>query len=115
MRPIIRRSKAFVDKDLAPVTADYSSYAAIGGATGRGVGGIRKKKELEKEEGTARRHARIPQSLSMNFTVAPAVDARDRPDRGGSAVGAHSITAVSGKMKSYKKKLVAGQQAQRRV
>lgn len=120
MRPIIRRSKAFVDKDTS-VSATTASYEAHRPRTGRPLNpNVAKRQQAEGSQGSgggavARRHARIPEQLTQSFKVAPAADPRERPERSG-GVG-QSIGAGSGgaKMRSYKKKLVAGQQASRRV
>jgi transcription factor SPN1 len=124
MRPIIRRSKAFVDKDtsLTGTTASYEAHRPRGDKARRPLNpnvGARQKAEGSQGSGggaVARRHARIPEQLTQSFKVAPAADPRERPERSGGGVG-QSIGAGSGgaKMRSYKKKLVAGQQASRRV
>ncbi|GAA5920423.1 hypothetical protein JCM1841_003391 [Sporobolomyces salmonicolor] len=111
MRPILRRSKAFVDREVvaahdAPAGARFgsSSHRAaqqVSQATGAGEGGNAK-------EGGATRHARIPQALTATFSVAPQSQAT-----GGASGGLPGGSQA--RMREYKKKLVAGQQAARRV
>lgn len=104
MRPIIRRSKLFTDKDAAndsdSDTPRNRRKAAPSGPS--------------QSETVARRHARIPEMLTTSFKNAPPSDARDRGSGSGQLQG-HSATGVTTKMKSYKKRLVAGQAASRRV
>lgn len=113
MRPIIRRSKAFSDKELGTTPAHYSSEMIAQQRVKQArESNIARKLEAEGSQGSgggavARRHARIPASLSTSFKVAPAADPRQRPERaGGAAVSSNVATGT--KMKSYKKKLVAG-------
>ncbi|SGY39984.1 BQ5605_C003g02304 [Microbotryum silenes-dioicae] len=116
MRPIIRRSKAFVDKDpyAEPLTNPNANHSNRRIRVPAGVVGTTNK-AADDDAGLARRHARIPESFSASFSVAPPTSARDRHGAGGGLQSGHSVTAVSTKMKGYKKKLVAGQQASRRV
>lgn len=113
MRPIIRRSKAFSDKELGTTPARYSSeFVAQQRVKQARESNIARKLEAEGSQGSAggavaRRHARIPASLSTSFKVAPAADPRERPERAGGAAVSNNV-ATGTKMKSYKKKLVAG-------
>ncbi|GAA5909074.1 hypothetical protein JCM8208_007423 [Rhodotorula glutinis] len=101
MRPILRRSKAFVDRDLAQGRARYgaSSHDAAK-AAGRGQGGA-------EDAAQATRHARIPQALTATYAVAP-----------GSRVTGQSTTlpgqGSGAKMRGFKQKMQMAQQAARR-
>ncbi|KPV72713.1 uncharacterized protein RHOBADRAFT_38826 [Rhodotorula graminis WP1] len=101
MRPILRRSKAFVDRDLAQGRARYgaSSHEAAK-AAGRGQGGA-------EDAAQATRHARIPQALTATYAVAP-----------GSRVTGQSTTlpgqGSGAKMRGFKQKMQMAQQAARR-
>jgi len=114
MRPIIRRSKAFSDKELGTTPAHYSSEVIAQQRVKQArESNIARKLEAEGSQGSAggavaRRHARIPASLSTSFKVAPAADPRERPERAGGAALSSNV-ATGTKMKSYKKKLVAGE------
>ena len=105
MRPIIRRSKLFTDKEL-----DHDSDSDSGRRN-------RRKKVVasgsQGGEAVARRHARIPEALTTAFKVAP--KEKGLRDAGSGQLQGHSATGVTTKMKSYKKRLVAGQAANRRV
>jgi len=71
MRPILRRSKAFVDRDLAQGRARYgaSSHEAAK-AAGRGQGGA-------EDAAQATRHARIPQvRTSLLVSLSPSLPSR---------------------------------------
>lgn len=97
MRPILRRSKAFVDRDLAAQRALGASSAA-----GRAAGPA-----ATEEASQATRHARIPQALTATYAVAP-----------GSRVTGQS-TSLPGqgsgaKMRGFKQKMQLAQQAARR-
>lgn len=107
MRPIIRRSKAFTDKilDEDEDEEDREVRRKILAMSGGG-----KKKKVE-EKGVQRRHARIPEMLTTSYRLAP----DSGKEGGGGMGGSHGSTGVTLKMRSFKKKLIAGQQAQRRV
>lgn len=113
MRPIIRRSKAFSDKELGTTTASYSSESiAKQRAKQARESNIARKLEAESRQGAAggavaRRHARIPDSLTTSFKVAPAADPRERPEKAGGSAG-QGLPGSGSKMRQYKKKLVAG-------
>ncbi|KAK4700815.1 transcription factor SPN1, partial [Phenoliferia sp. Uapishka_3] len=106
MRPIIRRSKLFTDKDTNVHDSDSEAPHHRRKAPGAGAGAT--------NESIARRHARIPEMLTTAFKNAPSADPRERGAGSGQLQG-HSATGVTSKMKTYKKRLVAGQQASRRV
>jgi len=117
MRPILRRSKAFGDRDPAaldfpeprrPAGALARTGSVPDGSAGGGSAG------LSKEKDAARRHARIPEALTATYRVAPQSGPGDRSS-GGMQAGHHSAAGGSEKMKGYKKKLVASTQASRRV
>lgn len=100
MRPIIRRSKAYADKDedlieLNKPTKEYTDSRKKGVREERG-----------EEKGIARRHARIPEMLTASFSISPALEARDR---GTSGSGGASVANGGQKFKDYKKKLLAGE------
>ncbi|GAA6052570.1 hypothetical protein JCM3770_003248 [Rhodotorula araucariae] len=101
MRPILRRSKAFVDRDLGAAHSSYggSSHAAAA-ALGRGDGGA-------ENAAQATRHARIPQALTATYAVAPSSrvsgQSTSLPGQGSGA-----------KMRGFKQKMQMAQQAARR-
>lgn len=99
MRPIIRRSQA--------ATASDPSLRAYRPPPKKLIN------PNAEEKGIARRHARIPEMLTTSYTLAPSMDSRNRND--GMAPGSGLLGAGSGKMKSYKKKLLLGQAISRRV
>ena len=90
MKPIIRRSNAATGKDKR--VRAYQPQAP--------------KKVDSKEEGIARRHARIPEQLSTTYSISPAADPRARA-RQVDGPGP-SLLQSSEKFKEYKKKLLAG-------
>ncbi|BGP44165.1 Transcription factor iws1 [Rhodotorula kratochvilovae] len=101
MRPILRRSKAFVDRDLAAANSSYaSSSQAAAAALGRGDGGA-------EDAAQATRHARIPQALTATYAVAPSSrlsgQSTSLPGQGSGA-----------KMRGFKQKMQMAQQAARR-
>ncbi|GAA5833536.1 hypothetical protein JCM11251_003521 [Rhodosporidiobolus azoricus] len=103
MRPILRRSKAFVDRDLSSGFGGASHAAALAAskrldAAGAGAG----------EQ--ASRHARIPQALTATFVNAPRSGSGARGE-GGSMPGSGS----GARMREFKKKLVDAKTAARRV
>ncbi|GEM11912.1 transcription factor Iws1 [Rhodotorula toruloides] len=93
MRPILRRSKAFVDRDASAAHASFSNAT------------LQAAKEVD---AGATRHARIPQALTATFAVAPQSlvtgQGAGMPGQGSGA-----------RMRQYKQKLQAGQQAARRM
>lgn len=101
MRPIIRRSKVFSDKEIV-----RAESGASGGGAQRRAAVSAKKDVMGGNESIARRHARIPEMLTANFKVAPAADARDRAGPQQQSQGSLGVTV---KMKGYKKKLLAGE------
>ncbi|KAM0752594.1 hypothetical protein T439DRAFT_311266 [Meredithblackwellia eburnea MCA 4105] len=114
MRPILRRSKLFTDRQNGSdptVSSDEDD--------------VRRRRPVQAQaqasrstnETIARRHARIPEMLTSSFKNSPVADVRER-ERGGVAGGERMLGGAASqgsKMKSYKKKLVAGQVASRRI
>ncbi|GJN94587.1 hypothetical protein Rhopal_007670-T1 [Rhodotorula paludigena] len=102
MRPILRRSKAFVDRDLDAGSGAGAAYGgtshAAAAALGRGAGSA---------NAPATRRAAIPSAMVSTFTVAPRSatgGAAERlPGQGGGA-----------RLRQYKSKLQAVQQAARK-
>jgi transcription factor SPN1 len=98
MRPILRRSKAFVDRDLA------SGYSGKSHSSALAVAGT------QEPEAQASRHARIPQAMTSTFVNAPRLGA------GQQGAGASMPGQGSGaRMREFKKKLVDAKTAARRV
>ncbi|BGP36034.1 Transcription factor iws1 [Rhodotorula toruloides] len=93
MRPILRRSKAYVDRDASAAHASFSNAT------------LQAAKEVD---AGATRHAKIPQALTATFAVAPQSlvtgQGAGMPGQGSGA-----------RMRQYKQKLQAGQQAARRM
>lgn len=127
MRPIIRRSKAFVDKDVSAAAnttrayEDYRPRASQGKLLNKNVA---KRQQAEGSQGSgggavARRHARIPAQLTQSFKIAPIADAGEREARMGGDAGRNpqqqSQSGGGTKMREYKRKLVAAQSSSRRV
>ncbi|GAA5873065.1 hypothetical protein JCM8547_000021 [Rhodosporidiobolus lusitaniae] len=96
MRPILRRSKAFVDRDLASGYSGSSHAAALAAAI------------AAEPEAVASRHARIPQALTATFVNAP----RNVATGAGTGMPGQGSGA---RMREFKKKLVDAKQAARRV
>lgn len=89
MRPILRRSKAYVDRDAAAANASFSSAS------------LQAAKEVD---AGATRHARIPQALTATFVHAPqSVVTGQSAGLPGQGSGA--------RMRQYKQKLQAGESA----
>ncbi|GAA6030504.1 hypothetical protein JCM8097_006178 [Rhodosporidiobolus ruineniae] len=94
MRPILRRSKAFVDRDLASGYSGASHAASLAAA--------------QEPPAVASRHARIPQAMTATFLNAPRSGATGG---GGSMPGQGS----GAKMRSFAKKLQDAKTAAKRV
>ncbi|GAA5977398.1 hypothetical protein JCM5350_002452 [Sporobolomyces pararoseus] len=108
MRPILRRSKAFVDRE---VEQGGSRHARFGDSTFEAAQKAGQAKQVDGGMAAGgQRRARIPQAMTATFTVAPRsnVGSGQVPTTGGGA-------ASQARMREYKKKIQAGQQAARRV
>ncbi|BGP21073.1 hypothetical protein JCM10213_007591 [Rhodosporidiobolus nylandii] len=93
MRPILRRSKAFVDRDLSSGYGGSSHAAALA---------------IAEPESVASRHARIPQALTATFMNAPkSVLTGATAGMPGQGSGA--------RMREFKKKLTEAKAAARKV
>ncbi|GAA5887017.1 hypothetical protein JCM6882_009417 [Rhodosporidiobolus microsporus] len=103
MRPILRRSKAFVDRDLTSGYGGASHAAAL--TASRKI-----ESEAGGSEATASRHARIPQAMTATFVNAPR-SGGGSGGQGGSMPGSGS----GARMREFKKKLVDAKVAARRV
>ncbi|GAA6005327.1 hypothetical protein JCM11491_002659 [Sporobolomyces phaffii] len=108
MRPILRRSKAFVDREIEE---GGSRHARFGDGTFEAAQMAAQAKQVEGGAAAGgQRRARIPQAMTATFTVAP------RSTTGSGTVPATGGGAASqARMREYKKKIQAGQQAARRV
>lgn len=96
MRPILRRSKAFVDRDLG---AGHTSGHAQSLTAGQNL----------EPEAQASRHARIPQAMTSTFLNAPRNSATGQ---GGATMPGQGSGA---RMREFKKKLIDAKTAARRV
>ncbi|GAA5934093.1 transcription factor SPN1 [Sporobolomyces koalae] len=112
MRPILRRSKAFVDREVQEHSGGSNHHARFGNSThaaAQEVSGQATRGSGSNPAGGQRR-ARIPQAMTSTFTVAPQsnLGSGNVPNSGGGQ-------ASQARMREYKKKIQAGQQAARRV
>lgn len=106
MRPIIRRSKVFADKEVLQADeVDVDDMPAPRARKGAATP-TAERERLGTNESIAKRHARIPEALTTSFKVAPPTEARDR-EMAHQGMNNHSV-GVTTKMKTYKKKLIAG-------
>lgn len=122
MRPIIRNSKSLADREIEVTSIEDMGIrrrnvsdnisrvagkrvAVEGGSGGGGTPSQTPGAQRPTNETIARRHARIPEALTATFKVAPMKDAKDRENGNGMS---SSNVVVGGKMKNYKKKLIAG-------
>ncbi|GAA5869505.1 hypothetical protein JCM16303_000493 [Sporobolomyces ruberrimus] len=108
MRPILRRSKAFVDRE---VEQGGTRHARFGSSTFEAAQAAAQAEPVEGGMASGgQRRARIPQAMTATFSVAPrsSVGMTAVPNTGGGA-------ASQARMREYKKKIQAGQQAARRV
>ncbi|GAA5913226.1 transcription factor SPN1 [Sporobolomyces salmoneus] len=109
MRPILRRSKAFVDREVEQ--GGSSRHARFGSSSFEAAQKAAQAKQVEGGAAAGgQRRARIPEAMTATFTVAPRsnVGSGQVPNSGGGA-------ASQARMREYKKKIQAGQQAARRV
>ncbi|GAA6009421.1 hypothetical protein JCM10207_003774 [Rhodosporidiobolus poonsookiae] len=97
MRPILRRSKAFVDRDLASGYSASSHAAAVRAEDGASGGA------------QASRHARIPQAMTSTFVNAP------RSNVGGGSAPGLPGQGSGAKLRQFKAKLTEAKAAAKRM
>lgn len=111
MRPILRRSKAFVDREVDQGDGE-GGHARFGSSTSDAAA---KAAQANMVEGGAaaggQRRARIPQAMTATFSVAP----RSNLTGSGATNSTGGGVASQARMREYKKKIQMGQQAARRV
>ncbi|GAA6061535.1 hypothetical protein JCM10212_002742 [Sporobolomyces blumeae] len=108
MRPILRRSKAFVDRE---VDAAGTGHARFGSSSH--IAAQRLEKAAAEAGGGgagAQRRARIPQAMTATFSVAP-----QSTLTGSGAAASGGGAASQARMREYKKKIQISQLAARRV